>query len=500
MTSPATQLAPIERRIRLRRTADAPPIGVGPRIPRIAGLVVGLVALINLASALTPSLSDRLAELRSIDALADVQVAHALALPVGIALLFASRQLGRGSRRAVNLAIVLLAAATVLNVAKGLDIEEATVSFLAAFTLWCFRDEFAKTTRTVRPPADRWIDQAERHAAADVCRTYGTGTLGSFTLRRDVDRIWSPDRQAFAAFRVEAGALLLAGDPAGRAESHGAVLDQAMTLARAHGLAIGAVGASDEFAMLASRHGLRHLYVGDEALITTGPVNLSGRAHKGLRTSINRVLKHGYTASVHPVGDLDASELAQLERISALWRDGHDERGFSMGYDRLVDELVPDALVVVARDAEGAARGFLHFMPVFGAPQVSLAFMRRDRDTPNGLSEYLVVQSCELLGELGFEQLSLNFAPFAGLRRNPRHAGERAIVRALLALDRFFHLGGLEGFNDKFDPVWHRRHLLFGTPATLPKVLAGAMICEGFIPGWPGSSAMLRSTPARAGR
>jgi lysylphosphatidylglycerol synthetase-like protein (DUF2156 family) len=494
VTSTATQLTPIERRIQLRRAADAPPVGVGPRIPHIAGLLVAIVALINLASALTPSLADRLAALRSVDAIADVQAAHALALPVGLALLVASRLLGRGSRKAAYVAMALLAAATVLNLAKGLDFEEATVSFVAALALWYFRTEFAVTTRAARPHRVHPVDPVERRAAADACRHYGTGTLGAFALRRDVDRIWSPDGLAFAAFRVEAGVLLLAGDPVGNPASHGSVLDQAMFLARAHGLAIGAVGTSDAFTLLAASRGLRHLYVGDEALIATGPMDLSGRARKGLRTSMNRVLKCGYTASVHAVGELDAPTLAELERISTLWRDGHEERGFSMGHDCLVDELLPDALVVVARDADGLVRGFLHFMPVFGAPQASLAFMRRDRDAPNGLSEFLVLRSCELLAELGIDELSLNFAPFAGLRRNPRHAGERAIVRALLALDRFFHLGGLEGFNDKFDPAWHRRHLVFGSPATLPRVLAAAMICEGFIPGWPGSSGMLRST------
>jgi len=494
VTSPATQIDPIERRIQLRRAADAPRVGFGPRIPHFAGLVVAVVALINLASALTPSLAGRLAALRSVDAVADIQAAHALALPVGVALLLASRMLGRGSRKAAYAAIALLAAATVLNLAKGLDYEEAALSFVAAFTLWCFRDEFAVTTRAVRPDRIHAVDPVERAAAADVCRRFGTGTLGAFTLRRDVDRIWSPDRRAFAAFRVEAGTLLLAGDPVGHPAAHGAVLGKAISLARAHGLAIGAVGASDTFTVLAASRGLRHLYVGDEALIPTGPVDLSGRARKGLRTSMNRVLKSGYTASLHQVSELDAPALTELELISALWRDGHEERGFSMGYDRLSDDLLPDALVVVARDAEGVARGFLHFMPVFGSPQVSLAFMRRDREAPNGLSEFLVLRSCELLAELGIDELSLNFAPFAGLRRNPRHAGERTIVRALLALDRFFHLGGLEGFNDKFDPVWHRRHLLFGSPGTLPRALVAAMICEGFIPGWPGSAGMLRST------
>ena len=39
-----------------------------------------------------------------------------------------------------------------------------------------------------------------------------------------------------------------------------------------------------------------------------------------------------------------------------------------MAHHTLVDELVPDALVLVARDADGDIRGFLHFMPVYGRP------------------------------------------------------------------------------------------------------------------------------------
>ena len=56
-----------------------------------------------------------------------------------------------------------------------------------------------------------------------------------------------------------------------------------------------------------------------------------------------------------------------------------------------------DSLVIVARDADGRARGFLHFAPSFGRAAVSLSLMRRDRETPNGLTEFLVVRAIELL-------------------------------------------------------------------------------------------------------
>ena len=42
--------------------------------------------------------------------------------------------------------------------------------------------------------------------------------------------------------------------------------------------------------------------------------------------------------------------------------------------------------------ADGAIRGVLHFVPCYGRPAVSLSFMRRDPETPNGLTEFLVVR------------------------------------------------------------------------------------------------------------
>lgn len=482
MTAPslAQRIEPLAQRIELRRSALAPQVPWTARVPLVAGLATAVVALVNLASALTPDIAARAALIHWLAPFADVRVAHALALPVGGALAVAAWRLARGSRQALDVAVGLLVAAAVLNVVKGLDVEEAALSLATAAGLLRHREEFAMTDRPRRLRRGS-APAGERSAAAAVARAHGAGTLGTFTLRSDVARIWSPDGRAYTAYRVEAGTLLLAGDPVGDPASHGLVLDRAIAKARAHGLALGVIAAGDAYAAVARERGLRRLYVGDEAIIPTGAVDLGGRARKSLRKAVNRVTRHGYTAELHRVGDLDRATLDELERISALWRDGADERGFSMGHDRLDDELLPDATVVLARDGDGAIRGFLHFVPVFGSPQVSLAFMRRDRDTPNGVSEYLVVESCALLAAAGIQSLSLNFAPFGGLRRNPRHAGERAIVAALLKLDRLFGLSGLEGFNQKFDPAWQPRHLLFSSPGALPQVLVAAMICEGLI-------------------
>jgi lysyl-tRNA synthetase class 2 len=325
-------------------------------------------------------------------------------------------------------------------------------------------------------------DALERHRAAVLVRRHGSDTLSAFKLRRDVSRLFSPDGRAMVAYRVEAGALLLSGDPVGPRDALPGLLDEVVAFAHRHGLALGAVGASGEFAELARRVGLRRVYLGDEALLPGGPMDLSGGAMKSLRKAVNRVERNGFTAQLRAVGELDATVVADLDGLSARWRDGAAERGFSMAHDTLVDDLLSDASVVIARDAEGRVRAFLHFVPVFGRPAVSLAFMRRDRDTPNGMTEFLIVEAARLLGERGIEELSLNFAAFGRWLREPASAPERALARLLRVTDRWFQVERLLRFNAKFHPRWQPRYILFAGAGQLPRIVLGTLWAEGHLP------------------
>ncbi|HET8536788.1 MAG TPA: phosphatidylglycerol lysyltransferase domain-containing protein, partial [Solirubrobacteraceae bacterium] len=453
------------------------------RVPLLAGLATAFAGLVNVASALTPELPLRLRSLLALAPAADVRLAHALALPAGLALLGVAWPLAKRRRRALHLAIALLLAAGLLNILKGLDLEEALLSWGVALVLWRARSAFwvrhatealpqvlircaviaggAIITALIAAvvaggtPADalrglalsgthrfdehfEWLplalgvlgagsaavigalllaplrpqrvaDALDRRRAAALVRRHGTDTLSAFKLRDDLVRRWSPDGRAFVAYRIHAGTLLLAGDPVGPLESYEPLLVQMRDYARDHGLTIGALGASETFADAAQRAGLRSLYLGDEAMVRTGEMDLSGGPRKSLRKAVNRVARNGYRAELQTVADLTPDTLAELERVSAQWRDGAEERGFSMAHHTLVDDLLPDALVLTARDAGGRVRGFLHFVPVCGARVVSLGFMRRERDTPNGLTEFMVVAAASELAARGIEEFSLNF-------------------------------------------------------------------------------------------
>ncbi|MEA2312294.1 MAG: lysyl-tRNA synthetase, class [Solirubrobacteraceae bacterium] len=502
------------------------------RVPALAALATALVGAINIASALTPALPDRLQLLLTLAPVQELSLAQGLALPAGIALLVAAWFLWRRRARAATGAILLLAGAGAIDVLKGLDIEEALISWALAAALWRWRGAFtvvhhhalrarealriAATAILAVGPLTLLLDHAghlsrigplglapvlgaavlspflaarplrgrvdDRDRAAELVRRHGSDTLSAFKLRSDLQRRWTDADDALAAFTVQFGTMCLAGDPVGTADAQRRLLEELRGESRRHGLSLCAVGASEDFAAVAAECGMRSLYLGDEAIVSTGPMDLEGRRRKALRKAINRVRRHGFTAELVRADDLSDGTLTELEAVSSRWLGASPERGFSMAHDRLRDELLPDALLIVARDGEGAVRGFLHFVPVFGRPVVSLGFMRADRDGPNGLTEFMVHEAARLLEGAGIESFSLNFISFGRWLREPSGLLERHLAGVLRAADRWFQIQRLLHFNERFSPTWNPRFLLFGGHAELPRVALAAMRAEGQLP------------------
>jgi lysyl-tRNA synthetase class 2 len=318
--------------------------------------------------------------------------------------------------------------------------------------------------------------------AGRLVRLHGSDTLAYFKLRRDQHYLFGEDGRAFLGYRVETGVLLVSGDPVGPEEAIPALLRELSLFAEARGLRIAALGAGERLLPLWKQLGLRALYLGDEAVVDTSAFSLGGRAIRKVRQSVSRLEKNGYTVGLQDLAELDEPQLEELERVSRSWRGGTPERGFAMSLDAIRQEEHGDSLVVVGRDGEGRARGFLHFAPSYGRPAVSLSLMRRDRETPNGLTEFLVVKAIELLRARGVEEASLNFSVFARLIHEPSRPIELAIGRLLLLADAFFQIERLYRFNAKFFPRWEPRYLVYERRLGLPRVGLAALWAEGQLP------------------
>jgi lysyl-tRNA synthetase class 2 len=321
-----------------------------------------------------------------------------------------------------------------------------------------------------------------RRAAAALVRAHGSDTLSFFKLRADKHYFFSADRSAFVGYRVENGVLLLSGDPVGPEPALVGLLTDLREFAGARGLKLGAVGASERLCPLYEQLGLRTMYLGDEAIIDLEHFSLEGRAIRKVRQSVSRLQKAGFTAEVHPVSGLTAPVAREVELVLERGREGAPERGFSMAMDSIRGEHGEDTLVLLARDDSDPARpvrGVLHFVPCFGRSAMSLSFMRRDPETPNGLTEFMVVQAVELLRERGLTEMSLNFAAFAKWMHSPERPAERALGKLICVGNPFFQIESLYRFNAKFFPRWEPRYLVYQGPLGLPRASLAAMWAEG---------------------
>ena len=304
-------------------------------------------------------------------------------------------------------------------------------------------------------------------------------SLAYFALRDD--RLAVRGGRSLVSWAPVRMVALAAGDPLGPRVDWPAAVDAFLAEAAAHGRIPAVVGCGAEAAEIWRAAGLAPMYLGDEAILDLGGFTLDGRARRIARQSWRRAQRAGLTAAVYRTGDLRPAEAAALRGLSARWRGGAAERGFSMALGRLFDRRDADALVVVGRDRGGRPLGFLHLVP-WGDDGASLDVMRRERDAPAILNDFLVVEAARRLPAYGVGRLSLNFAFLRGLlAASGGPPMSRVAGWGLRRLSRPFQVESLYRFNQKFDPDWRPRYLAAQAPEALPRVALACLQAEGLL-------------------
>jgi lysyl-tRNA synthetase, class II len=492
-----------------------------PRAESLLAWAAAFVGVVGIASALTPELANRYDVVRGVLPPGVPSAARVFALAFGIALVWLSRSLARRRHRAWQLAVGLVVASAAAHLAKGLDFEEATISLLLFVALARYRRRFdvPGDPRSVGPamliglgalatsalvlgievrggeipdrvgdvlaaigilaafqllylwlrPLSEAVVQTvgERRLARELVEAYGRDSLSFFSLRRDKSFFFSPTRQAFLAYRVVSGAALVSGDPVGDESEFDALLAEFRRVAHARGWRLAILGASSQNLPRYSKLGMWAFPLGDEAVLRPTTFSLEGRAIRKVRQSVSRLTKSGYTFRIVAADEAERELRAQLDRVSSAWRGGHVERGFSMAMD---DLYAPGTMFAVATGPDGVVGGFLHLAPA--GEGWSLSTMRRRPDTPNGLTEFLVVQTLAWARECEATELSLNFCALADFVSPERAVTvpRRAVRRAILVADNVFQLERLHSFSRKFHPEWRPRYLCVERVTDLPLV------------------------------
>ncbi len=199
-----------------------------------------------------------------------------------------------------------------------------------------------------------------------------------------------------------------------------------------------------------------------------------------LRQSVHRVTRRGWRLQACEGRELDDALEAEVDALENMWRANRRRLiGFAMGMGAFAAEVRPDDLYLLARSPSGELRAVMRFAAHCG--RLSLDTMRRVGQTPNGLNEAMVCTALEFARERGVPEVSLNYAGLAHLVR--AGSGRRLTGLLMRALGSHFQLDRLVRFNQKFQPDWRPRYLVYGSRLALPRTVVRVLQAEGYLPG-----------------
>ena len=529
-TLPAGATWPVDRSV----------LGAWARTRRVRRWAAGLLVLAGVVNIVSALIGPSLAHLQRIEdaiPLRFPRAASVLAVLIGVALIGLARGVRRGYRPAWATVVVLLGVTSFVMIFKGIDIEEGVLSALLAAWLLFVQKHFRVlppghrrwaawamafalgavvvaaalaalfgreerlgrvaaalgiglvvllgwyATRAARAALPTNADDAESLAMGrEIVERFGGDTLDYFALRDDKSLLFSGD--GLVAYTVLDRTMLVSPDPICPPQERNDIWAAAMDHADVNGWGITVLAANASWLPIYHACGLQDLYIGDEAIVECQQFSLQGKAMKSLRGAYNRVSKAGYTVSVVDPTKVEGPLKDQLLRLMTETRQGEVERGFSMTLSRMFDPRDTGLLLAVCFAPDGTTPvAFNQYVPAAAIGGYSLDVMRRtnDEDAPNGLTDFVIIETISWMRERGYRGLGLNFATFRAVVSGEAEGGPWLGVERKV-LHRFsdtMQIESLWKFNQKYDPIWRPRYVVTDAALNRPREAMAIARAEG---------------------
>jgi lysyl-tRNA synthetase len=333
-----------------------------------------------------------------------------------------------------------------------------------------------------RPGRWRTRTGAERveamQRAQEIVAAHGGDTLDYFALRDDKAFLFSGD--GLVAYTVLDRTMLVSPDPICPAEQRAAVITDAVELADSHGWDVSVLAANASWLPIYHALGMHEIYMGDEAVVDCSEFTLEGRAMKSLRGTYNRVSKLGYRVEMRNPAEVEPELRDALLELMTETRQGGAERGFSMTLSRIFDPRDTGLLLAVCFAPDGRPVAFNQYVPAQHIGGWSLDLMRRtaDQDAPNGLTDFVVIETILWMKEQGLRGLCLNFAVMRAVLAGELGDGpwRKLEQKTLHRFSESMQIESLWKFNEKYDPTWRPRYVV--TDAKVERARAGVAIAR----------------------
>ncbi len=203
----------------------------------------------------------------------------------------------------------------------------------------------------------------------------------------------------------------------------------------------------------------KSMFLGQEGIVDLSKFSLEGGARKSIRNAISKVKDRGYTIQFHfpPIKD---GQLQKVKSVSDDWLydTERSEIIFSQGmFDW--EELKQQTLITVENSEEKVV-AFLNIIPDYAKGEATYDLLRKTKDAPNGVMDYILVEMFGYLKSQGFETVNLGFAPMSGLK-DPTKFSEKSMKFAYEKIRSFAHYKGMREYKEKFATIWYNKYLIY---------------------------------------
>ncbi len=321
------------------------------------------------------------------------------------------------------------------------------------------------------------VDDRVRSHIRDLVALSAGDPLAPFAMRPEKQYVLSPNGDAAVGYRVRLRTAVASGDPVGVPEEWASAIDAFVQMAASRRLRVAVLGAGERALPMWRRHGLSAVPIGRDVVMQSKALELRGRRYRNLRQAVQRSHNAGVTVEHAREGELTAATVRELRALmTASRRD--DERGFSMILGHMFNGLEPDAVVALARDADGVLIGAQRYLWA-GKQDLSLDLPIRARNAPNGVDERLCADTVAWGRENGVDRVSLAFAPWPDLFEDASRYGisGRLLYTVTHVLDPLIRVERLYVYLRKFHAFDQERYVLLRKRNSLV-VIAAFLLLE----------------------
>ncbi len=342
--------------------------------------------------------------------------------------------------------------------------------------------------RVMHRPAGPAADGDEARLRALLHR-HGGGTLGFMTTWPGNTPWFSADGEAAVAYREINGIAITMSDPICAPDRLAETVREFAAFCDARNWSPVFYSVHDELLPVFDELGWQHMSVGEETVVRTTGLELTGKPWQKVRQALNRGIKEGMTTVWASWDELPRPTIAEITAISEEWVAEKElpEMGFTLG--GMAELKDPEVRLMLAVGPDGRLQAVTSWLPVHRDGEVvgwTIDFMRRADGSMNGIMEFLIASAALHMKEAGAEVLSLSGAPLAtkplapGEEPPPPTAMSRLLEWLGRTLEPAYGFSSLFRFKAKFNPEYRTISMSYADPLMLPAI--GIAVGKAYLP------------------